>query len=101
MCLYFVLFLIRLYLHAMNGVGVPAKHRAFYQWLSMIVLTYLIGPCITNQQKMAYDTIPVIYLMVRLDVIKPQKTNTKVIDNQFGTICQDTREFNIHELSQM
>ena len=93
--------MMRLHLHATNGVRFPSNHCAFYLWLLIIVLIFIVGPCITNKQNIVSNTIPGIYLMVRSDVIKPQNAVTELIEHQFGTFCQDTYEFNIHELAHM
>ena len=79
----------------------PPNHHAFYLWVSMIVLTSLEGTCITTKCNIVFGTIPGIYLMIRLDVIKPRNATTKVMDPKFGTLCQYTREFNVHNLDQL
>ena len=67
----------------------------------MIVLTSLLGLCITTKRNIISDTIPGICLMVRSGIIKPWNATTKVIEHQFGNLCQDTSKFYVHKLAQL
>lgn len=100
-CLALVLLVMRLHLHATNGVGAPSDHRAFYSWVSMVVLTSLEELCITTKRNIVCDTIPSICLMVQSDVLKPRNTTTEAMEHTFGTFRQVQREFTVLELAQL
>ena len=87
------LFFMRLHLHAVNGLGVPARHRALYLWLSMIWFTTLSGVDITPKRNIVSETISNVFLALRSDVIKLHSCTSEPAEHGFGNIRKIFREF--------
>ena len=68
--LYCTILFIKLHLHSVNGLIVPAKHRALYLWTSMIWFTTLGGVNITPKRTFLSETISNVFLVLRYGVLK-------------------------------
>lgn len=94
-------FFMNLHLHAVNGNGVPAVHRVFFLWTSMIWMTTLSGVCITTKRNIVSETIAMIFLVLRSDVNKPRLLTSEPAEHDFGTTRTKKREFTACELASL
>ena len=95
------LFFIRLHLHAVNGLEVPARHRAVYLWCSMIWLTSLSGASVITKRNVVSEVIPFFFLVLCSDFIKPRAGTSESAEHHFGLIRTMIREFTCLECAQL
>ena len=63
-------FFVRLLLYAVNWQYVPATHRAFHLWISMIFFTSAPAVHVTPKQNVVSEPIPNLSMVLRSDVFK-------------------------------
>ena len=95
------LFFMRLHLYAVNGSGVPARHRAVYLWCSMLWLTSICGACIITKRNVVSETIAFMFIVLRSDVFKPRHLTSEPAEHIFGMMRQIIREFTCLEFAQL
>ena len=95
------LFFMRLHLHAINGIDVPARQRAVYLWITMIWLTSLHGTCVTTRRNILAETISMVFLVMRSDVRKPHLLTSEPAEHDFGTTRTKKREFTSAEFASL
>ena len=84
---------MELHLHYVNGLIVPAKHRALYLWTSMIWFTTLGGMNITTKRNLVSETISNKFLVLWYDVIKYFMCTSDPEGHGFGNMRIIFREF--------
>ena len=95
------LFFIRLHLHAVNGLGVPARHRAVYLWCSMIWLTSISGASEITKRNVVSEVIPFFFLVLCSDFAKPRGGTSESAEHHFGLMRSMIREFTTLECAQL
>ena len=87
------MFFMRLHLHAINGVLVPATHRGVYLWMYLIQFTTIEGVHITPRRNLVSESIANIFIMTRDDVYRPSLVTSEPAEHQFGIGRNRVREF--------
>ena len=80
------IFFVKLHLNYVNGLIVPAKHRALYLWTSMIWFTTLGGLIIIPKRNLVSETISNIFLVLRYDVLKCCICTSDPAEHSFGNM---------------
>ena len=92
---------MRLHLYAVNGIGIPAKHRAVYLWCSMLWLTSISGASMITKRNIVAETIPFMFLLLRSDITKPRHCTSEPAEHAFGMLRLLIREFTSLEFVQL
>ena len=87
------LFFLRLHLHAVNGLNVPANHRSLYLWLSLEWFNSIAGISITPKRHFASESINNTYQALRKDITKLWLSTSEAAEHGFGDARKIQREF--------
>ena len=83
---------MKLNLHSVNGLIVPAKNRDLYIWTSMIWFTTIGGVNITPKRNLVSETISNIYLVLRSDFLTCHMCTSDLEEHGFGNTRRICRE---------
>ena len=95
------LFFMRLHLYAVNGKGVPAKHRAVYLWCSILWLTSIYGASLITKRNIVAETIAFMFLVLCSDITKPRHCTSEPCEHTFGMLRIMVREFSCLDFVQL
>ena len=85
--------LMSLHLHASVSKDCPAKHRAIYLWSSMIWFTSISGVSLVTKRNIVTETIAMMFLAVREDVLYLRYCTSETLEQKFGDCRAVEREF--------
>ena len=77
------IFSMKLNLHDINGLIVPAKNRDLYLWKSMIWFITLEGVNVTPKRNLVSETTSNVFLVLLSDVIKCCMCTSDLADHGF------------------
>ena len=87
------LFFMRLYMYAVNGKQVPARHRAVYVWYSALLLNVLRGVSEITKRNIMAEAVAFVFLVIMKDINKPGLTTSEGAEHNFGILRTMIREF--------
>ena len=87
------MFMMSLHSYAVNSKECKAKHRAIYLWTTMIWFTSINGVSLVTKRNIVTETMSMMFLVVRDDVIYTRYCTSEMIEHHFGNCRGDKREF--------
>ena len=87
------LLLMNLHLHAVDSKDCPANHKAIYLWASMIWFTSISGVSLVTKRNIVTETIAMMFLVVREDVLYTRYATSETLEQKFGDTRSVEREF--------
>ena len=95
------LYFFRLHLCSINGDSIPSNNRVLYLWSSALWLLTISRPSIITKRNIASEAIPMSFLILRSDVIKPCAATEEPTEHEFGMLRNMIREFTTLEFVRL
>lgn len=92
---------LRLRTYAVNARGLSWMHRVWYIWLTFIWFSsfHTAGSTMMpNKRNMLLETIGILFLVTRDDVMHPRRNTSECNEHTFGMWRTIRREFNMEQL---
>ena len=94
-------FMMKLHLHAVNALYVPANHRAMCSCAAIVGFTTVTGISTMPKRNMASETIGNAFLVLRSGITKLRHTTSESCEHAFGNMRKGQREFACSEFSNL
>jgi hypothetical protein len=94
-----VLYFMRAHLFAVNASedALAASQRVFMLWTSFLFILHVDGVSITTKRNWASETISMVHVMMRSDVVKPYRLTSEPSEHSFASMRFIVREFTVND----
>ena len=94
----YTLYFQRLHLFAVNYKGrIPAEARIKMLWSSLVYFLHMDGVHILTKRNWILGVVPMIFMMMRADVMNPSRLTSEPNEHVFGQLRTMDREFTVNK----
>ena len=90
--------MMRIHLYAVNSSEMAPKERVALEYSSLIWYTSFAmsaSTMITNKRNIAIESIALVFIMLRSDVVRPRHYTSEPLEHTYGSWRTIQREFNV------
>ena len=88
---------MRLHLFAINNKGgITATNRVFLLWSSLIYMLHVDGIHHTTKKNCLTEIVATVFILMRHDVIRPDRTTSEPSEHSFACMRRYEREFTMN-----